>query len=119
MSKETKPVSIYPYMKGLEFGICYGSAGAEIKISDTSSLVPIVRVSSESFACEYRRYFESGLLYQDAFWSTRLSTRKNIGFGLGVSKYNRDVGVFTPSFGVSYSVPNGTMKPFISIGYSF
>lgn len=109
--------TIYPQFKGIQFGFCHLSAGAEIYVNPTASIVTSVSINDQSFSGEFRKYIHSHNRDNTGFVSTRFSTRKNIGLGFGIKSHD-DSFIFTPCFGVSYNFVSGNFKPFISIGFT-
>ena len=106
----------YPYFNGVQFGICNRTAAGEFMLSKSISLVPSVKIPSQSFAVEFRKYFDGPVqekLGCKGFLSLRLSTRSNFGIGFGMTD-GADKFSCTPTFGVSF---NKEMQatPFISV----
>lgn len=128
-------MSNYPNFHGLQFGFCRLSAGAEFDISPSVSVLPSVNVIAKSFAGEIRGYFpgrrvqcqhillDNGRLVNSysnqGFVSARLSTRGNLGIGIGMRTDENIPFLVTPSFGISYNIESGECKPFISLGFYF
>jgi len=107
----------YPYFNGIQFGLCSLSAGTEIKISPNVSLVPSVNIYNESFSGEIRRYLQKDDNSSRGFISARLSSRKNIGIGFGMTSTKNHELFAVPSFGMCYNITNECFKPFISLRF--
>lgn len=109
----------YPHFRNFEFGFCNQSAGAEIMLNRSISLVPSVSILRKSFACEMRNYFTRGYQSSQGFFSVRVSTRNRVGLGFGMATNPEQKIVFAPSFGVSYDIQTERTTPFISMGLLF
>lgn len=107
-------MSSYPSFRSFEIGICNECAGAEFMLSPSISVVPMVNLCSNSISGSLRKYFETQDIFNQGFVSLRVSSRKNVSFGIGMRE-----SFFSPCFGLAYNYNNHTTKPFISIGWTF
>jgi hypothetical protein len=104
----------YPNFKRFQLGVCQQTAGAEFMLMPRISVLPMVNLKSNSFSCALRQYFpKADGKDSEGFVSIRLSTRDNASMGIGIQN-----DWLTHSFGLVQNMNSGTIKPYISVGFS-
>ena len=110
---------MYPRLEGFSTALCSSNLSAAIRVSPSASLIAGVKVFRPAnvlfLESRFYPFPESGTV--QGFFSARVSTRNNVGIGLGISTIPGNTLIMTHVFGVTFQ-KSGEPKPFVgfSIG---
>lgn len=110
---------MYPRLEGFSTALCSSNLSASMRVSSAASLIAGVKISriQDAFFLESRLYPFSESKTTQGFFSARISTRNNVGVGLGISSPPGNTLVITHVFGMTFP-KSGHPRPFMgfSIG---